>query len=342
MNYIDFAYEKYKNKIFPLISNFDYSGFLEDDNNKIFQQILDYCIFEEEPSGRRFYPSSLFILFYSFFSGKEATESEYKVSAAIELFHNSSLSHDDVLDLHDYRREKQTILKTSGLNNAVLAANSMLGITHKFLDNINNVYREKIRHEFSRAIIFLNHGQYLDEDCVWNNLPISEWPLHWINVVKYKMITGFLAVRCAAIASGKYDKVDDINRYEMLMSEISQIINDTGDLYKFYGYYLSTKTIRESAEEMKKKVTYPLIWLFQNNHDLSFYTNNKAELNIIHIKDLLERNNYYENTISKIEALKSEASRIIHNLKTNENIYTNFVLDFTNKPSLPPKNIFDL
>lgn len=341
MNYIDFAYKTYKENIFTKIDDFDFAKYIANNNLELFKKLKEYCIFEDSPSGRRFYPSSLFILFYRSFSNKEPTEDIYKIAAAIELFHNSSLTHDDVIDEHDYRREKETILKTSGSNIALLAGNLMIGLMNEMIDSSNIEYKESIRKEFSRATLFLNHGQFLDENKVWNKVVKNDWSKHWNNIITYKMITGFLAVRCAYILSGQFSNIDDIDRYEMIMSEISQIINDTGDLYKFYGYYISTKTIRESGEEITKKVTYPLIWLVENDIDFSNYLTIDS-LDIKVVRDLLEENNFYQITFKKIEKLKSNANDIISKYIIKDNIYSKLVLDFTMKPNLPPKNIFTL
>lgn len=332
INYIEFAYKTYKEHIFPLIQNASLykNDILE--TNPLIKEAIEYCKYEEELSGRRFYPSSLFIAFYAAFSGREPNKQHYQIAAALELFHNSSLCHDDVLDNHMSRREKPTIVKTYNSNTSILVGNTMLAMMNSFLDKLSHEETHAIRSEFTRSQIHLNYGQYLDENVVWKNVNQNKWRQHWDKILNYKMTVGFIAVRLAAILAGKKDSLDLVNKYEYNMSVVSQIINDTGDLYKFYGYYMTTKTIREAGEEITQKATYPLIWAIEN--EISYNVKKLKDIDIDKLKSLLGKKGFYQSAQSEITLLKQEALVHIEKLIIPSE-YANIIIDFTNKPKLP-------
>lgn len=331
-NYIDFAYKTYKEQIFPLIQNDELYKNDIVETNLLVKEAIEYCKYEEELSGRRFYPSSLFIAFYSAFSGKIPEAQHYQIAAALELFHNSSLCHDDVLDNHMSRREKDTIVKTFGANTSILVGNTMLAMMNSFLDKLFHEESYAIRSEFSRSQVHLNYGQYLDENIVWKNVNQNKWRQHWDKILNYKMTVGFIAVRLAAILAGKKDSLDIVNKYEYNMSVVSQIINDTGDIYKFYGYYMTTKTVREIGEEITQKATYPLIWAIENEN--SFGVKKLEDIDIEELKKLLDLKGFFQSTQSEITSLKQEALTHIKKLITPSK-YADIIIDFTNKPKLP-------
>ena len=331
-SYIEFAYKTYRENIFPLIKDTTmYEGILPE-TNPLVEEVIKYCEPEQELSGRRFYPSSLFIAFYSAFSGKAAEPEHYKIAAALELFHSSSLCHDDVLDNHMSRREKPTVVKTHGANTSVLVGNTMLAMMSAFLEKSLHEKISAIYSEFTRSQIHLNYGQYLDENVVWSKVSRDKWRNHWDKILNYKMTVGFIAVRMAAILADKENFLGEVSKYEYNMSVVSQIINDTGDIYKFYGYYMTTKTIREIGEEITQKATYPLIWATENIRSFNF--EKLADLDIVKLKKLLDIDGFYPAAQTEISNLKKDAEECLQNLISTSK-YSEIVLDFTRKPKLP-------
>ena len=58
-------------------------------------------------------------------------------SVAIELFHNFTLMHDDIMDNAPFRRKKQTVHEKWNLNRAILSGDAMLILSHRFLEPYN-------------------------------------------------------------------------------------------------------------------------------------------------------------------------------------------------------------
>jgi geranylgeranyl diphosphate synthase type II len=56
---------------------------------------------------------------------------------AIEMFHNFSLVHDDIMDDADLRRGKKTIHEKWNTNVAILAGDAMLVKSYQYLNQVN-------------------------------------------------------------------------------------------------------------------------------------------------------------------------------------------------------------
>lgn len=65
-------------------------------------------------------------------------DDDYYAALAIELFHNFSLMHDDIMDKSDTRRGQPTVHKKYGENSAILSGDALLILSYKLLENIRN------------------------------------------------------------------------------------------------------------------------------------------------------------------------------------------------------------
>src|SRR5688572_16323017 len=72
----------------------------------------------------------------------------YQVATAIELFHNFSLIHDDIMDKAPLRRGRETVHKKFGESTALLAGDVMLVQSYDYLNKIKTEYLQKIIHLF--------------------------------------------------------------------------------------------------------------------------------------------------------------------------------------------------
>lgn len=82
---------------------------------------------------------------------------------AIELFHNFSLVHDDIMDEANLRRGKPTVHYKYNVNTGILSGDVMLIYTYKFLMELEgNPNLNKILHVFNQVAIEVCEGQQLD------------------------------------------------------------------------------------------------------------------------------------------------------------------------------------
>lgn len=83
---------------------------------------------------------------------------------AMEVFHNFTLVHDDVMDNAEIRRGVATVHKKYGLNEAILAGDVMLSYGYKYLLNIPEAYLKGALDLFTKTAIEIFEGQQLDLD----------------------------------------------------------------------------------------------------------------------------------------------------------------------------------
>lgn len=91
-------------------------------------------------------------------------EDAYTVGNAIELFHNFSLIHDDIMDNAPLRRGQTTVHEKYGLSTAILAGDVMLIKTYEYLSKVQVKYLPQLLHLFNQTATEICEGQQLDMD----------------------------------------------------------------------------------------------------------------------------------------------------------------------------------
>lgn len=94
----------------------------------------------------------------------EINPDAWKVASSIELFHNFTLIHDDMMDAADLRRGMQTVHKKFNSNIALLAGDVMMIQSIEVLNSISSLYLQKILELFTITTREVCEGQQLDMD----------------------------------------------------------------------------------------------------------------------------------------------------------------------------------
>jgi geranylgeranyl diphosphate synthase type II len=88
----------------------------------------------------------------------------YNVANAIELFHNFSLIHDDIMDKAPLRRGLPTVHMQYGDSTALLAGDVMLVAAYEYLNKIKTDHLQKIISLFNKTAKEVCEGQQMDMD----------------------------------------------------------------------------------------------------------------------------------------------------------------------------------
>lgn len=94
----------------------------------------------------------------------EINPDSYEVATAIELFHNFSLIHDDIMDKAPLRRGMETVHTKYGDSTALLAGDVMLVQSYEYLNKIKRDYSQRIFQVFNDTAKAVCEGQQLDMD----------------------------------------------------------------------------------------------------------------------------------------------------------------------------------
>lgn len=88
----------------------------------------------------------------------------WQLATAIELFHNFTLIHDDIMDAAPLRRGMETVHLKYGESTALLAGDVMLIRAYDYLNKINPQYLHRILHLFNTTAREVCEGQQIDMD----------------------------------------------------------------------------------------------------------------------------------------------------------------------------------
>jgi geranylgeranyl diphosphate synthase type II len=153
----------------------------------------------------------------------------YNAAAAVEMLHNFTLVHDDIMDNADKRRGRLTLHKKYDHNTAILAGDSLLSIAYEFLLKDCNGNAKEVVRSFTHGLIEVCEGQSLDTDFeLRKNVSLSEY------IVMIKKKTAAMAEMCckigALLGGGTKDQVNALGKYGLNLGIAFQIQDDLLDI----------------------------------------------------------------------------------------------------------------
>lgn len=111
--------------------------------------------------GKRIRPI-LLLLAYNMF--KEDIEYGMDLSMSVEMFHNFTLLHDDIMDDAAIRRNSPTVFKKFDTNTAILSGDAMSILAYKYLIETRCKNLDTIIRTFTNTALEVCEGQQLDMD----------------------------------------------------------------------------------------------------------------------------------------------------------------------------------
>ncbi len=119
---------------------------------------------------------------------------------AIEVFHNFSLVHDDIMDAAPVRRGKMTVHEKWDTNTGILSGDAMLICAYQFFENYDPVTFRELAKLFSKTALQVCEGQQYDVDFeVLENVALAEY----LKMIEYKTaVLLAAAMKMGAIVAG--------------------------------------------------------------------------------------------------------------------------------------------
>lgn len=188
-------------------------------------------------------------------AGGEVTEKSIQGAVALELLHNASLMHDDVIDKSDERRGMSSINKVWDNRVAVLMGDFFLS---KCLVASNSTGSLDISNILANMVIRLSEGELEQLSNVRSHL-LSESA--YFSVISGKTASLFSAcMKVGALSVGcSDDVVERMGQIGELMGLVFQIRDDIFD------YYPSAEIGKPSGHDiLEGKVTLPLLYALQH------------------------------------------------------------------------------
>jgi len=138
----------------------------------------------------------------------ESFEKSLDAALAIEVFHNFSLIHDDIMDDAPLRRGQQTVHEKWDLNTGILSGDAMLILAYQLFENYEGHTFKALAKLFSKTAIEVCEGQQYDIDFeTRNDVAIPEY----LKMIEYKtaVLVGAAMKMGAIIANAS---IEDQNR----------------------------------------------------------------------------------------------------------------------------------
>ncbi|PTM02626.1 MAG: polyprenyl synthetase [Bacteroidetes bacterium] len=138
----------------------------------------------------------------------ENFEKALDAALAIEVFHNFSLIHDDIMDDAPLRRGKETVHEKWDLNTGILSGDAMLILAYQLFEHYEGVTFKSLAKLFSKTAIEVCEGQQYDIDFeTRKDVTIPEY----LKMIEYKtaVLVG-AAMKMGAIVANA--SIEDQNR----------------------------------------------------------------------------------------------------------------------------------
>ncbi len=211
----------------------------------------------------------------------------------LEIFHNFTLLHDDIMDKSDMRRGRPTVHKKWTENIAILSGDLMSLVACKCAAK-SEANREKVLETFLQTAIEICEGQQYDMDFeTENNVSVDDY-MKMINLKTAVLLAGSLKIG-ALIADASSDDCENIYQYGRYAGLAFQLQDDLLDTYGDAAVF--GKPIGGDIAENKK--TFLLI----NAMNLAS-GNTKSELLEWLSKENFDRNEKYNSVKSIYDSLK--------------------------------------
>lgn len=153
----------------------------------------------------------------------------YNAAVAVELLHDFTLVHDDIMDNAEKRRGKLTLHKKYNKNTAILVGDSLLSVAYEYLLKDCNGYSKSIISSFTSGLIEVCEGQILDTDYEARKyVSLSEYLL----MIKKK--TASMVKMCceigATLGGGTEKEIKGIANYGLNIGIAFQVQDDLLDI----------------------------------------------------------------------------------------------------------------
>lgn len=253
----------------------------------------------------------------------DETKLPYDQAVALELLHNFTLIHDDIMDNSKKRHNKPTVHIKYNLNTAILSGDAMLGIAYDHLGKNLKINRDEIFNEFTKTLLTVCEGQALDEEFE-EKKKISM--VKYIDMISKKtafMIKGACTIG-ALVGNADPDTLTILGKFGLNLGLAYQIQDDYLDL--FGNEEALGKAIGSDLLEGKR--TYPILLMLKmqgtKELDKAKKLIKNKQVRKSHLKqliDILKSYNIDEKNKQKYEYYYNQALNELSKINQLEKIY---------------------
>jgi len=254
-----------------------------------------------------------------------AFDKDYKqglhAALAIEVFHNFTLLHDDIMDAAPLRRGKLTVHEKWDVNTAILSGDAMMILANQYLDIYPGVTYKKLMQLFQQTALEVCEGQQYDMDFEKrNDVTIPEY----IEMIKLKTsVLVAAALKMGAIISeASEEDANALYEYGLNLGLAFQLQDDYLDAFgdpKTFGKQIGGDIIENKKTFLVLKAQESL-----SGNDLSifknYYTDEVLDIDkkVKDVKSLFVKSGAVEAIKQEITAYTDKAFKVLNSVNISE------------------------
>jgi len=241
---------------------------------------------------------------------------------AVEVFHNFSLVHDDIMDDAPLRRGEETVHEKWNLNTGILSGDAMLIQAYQLFESYDNNTFRGLAQVFSKTALEVCEGQQYDVDFeVRNDVTEAEY----LKMIEYKtaVLVGAAMKMGALVAGASEDDTQKIYDFGRLLGIAFQLQDDYldafgnpetfgkqvgGDIIENKKTFLYLKAIENGSTEDKEK----LVRMFANKNGVDIAAK------IVFAKEVFERSGASELTKQAIKNYTKQALQVLDSISVSD------------------------
>ncbi|HQO08823.1 MAG TPA: polyprenyl synthetase family protein [Clostridiales bacterium] len=266
-------------------------------------------------------------IFYRMFKGKK--KKVLYPALAVELLHNFTLVHDDIMDDDDLRRNQQTVHVKWDLSTGVLSGDGIVSLAYRVLIKEKFKNSDKIIKVFTDGLLEVCEGQAYDKEFETRE-DVSE--KEYISMINNKT-AALLAVpsRIGALCAEAPDSLVVLaEKYGRALGLAFQIQDDLLDIAGDEALF--GKTYGSDVSEGKKTYLYILARKLMSEKDLKTFDSiagneNASRSDLIKVKKLYEKYGIIQKAEDEAAKYIKQAEKIIRSVPAEYD--TSELIEFT-------------
>ena len=207
-------------------------------------------IYSMSGGGKRLRPTLLLLTAEAFGSDVEGA---MPAAMAVEVFHNFTLLHDDIMDNADMRRGKPSVYAKWGGNVAILSGDAMLITAYKYLSQLNGEQLSRVMPLFNTMALEVCEGQQYDMDFEGKAEVSVEEYIRMIELKTSALLSGSAMIGATLAGASE----EDAKRVYRFATELGLAFQLQDDMLDSYGDEALGKNI--GGDILEGKQTYLMV-----------------------------------------------------------------------------------
>jgi geranylgeranyl diphosphate synthase type II len=281
-------------------------------------------LFQDSPDvfgGKRFRSGLCLLLADSYGVLEEAVPA----ALSIELFHNFTLIHDDIVDHDEFRRGRKTVWNIWGVDHAINTGDGQFVLAVKALEHLDPAYRGDVRAALIDTYLEVIEGQHLDFSLTAYSLDdarVTDASYMDMLTKKTSVLVAAAARTVGTIAGVPKEEADALWQYGLSLGLAYQLCDDAVSIWA--GAEVTGKKSHGDIREKKK--TFTILFAkeklspTEKEQLVSFYTTKEPlrDSEVDRVIELLDSVDAYAQTRARIEHYRDEACRMVGQLSVSD------------------------